>query len=245
LRRASEPIPLASTHVLAHAGLRAGEPAHTHPLLGADGGAPHGGEERERRKSTSDLPAHLTIGEGVGLQGLARRWQRPVASLENAREADARKLDLGSTRLPMPPAAVWDRFHFERQKHAGARAYSTYAERGSEEEMAQRIDERRELFTHELVGNALLRFWRVAKLAEEDEEARMPKALYVEVFARIAKALGVVAPRTGSAEQARSLAASEWASDMRGCDEAAGMDQATFCAALFELTDVWVEGARQ
>ncbi|KAG8466095.1 hypothetical protein KFE25_005665 [Diacronema lutheri] len=208
----------------------------------------------ERRKSTGDLLSALQLAAadgslsiaagGIGLQALAARWQQPGQAASEAvrRAANARKLDIGSTKLPVPRPAGWDRFHFERRPgddRSGQRAAAAYARRGSAAEMAARLEKRRALFCDEAVAASLMRFWRMARLADDDCTARMLRETYVEVFARIGKALGAERTAGGgsdaqlqAAEQARALAAAEWEVGVAGLEHAEeGMDLPTFCGS--------------
>lgn len=118
-------------------------------------------------------------------------------------------------------------------------------ERGSAEEMAVAVAERRELMRSPAVLTAIGRFWFAAGLQPDE---LMDVSTYCALYARIARALGS-SRADEPAAVTRALALADWRNDralaaVRGYDDARddGLSLAAFSAGLFELTDVWTVG---
>lgn len=204
---------------------------------------------RARRASVGVVDAsRISVMAGSDMAALASRWQRAASCAVAAAPAaagggGARRFSAVSDVAAAAAArAASDRFHFERVGADGVVAADpTYRLRGSRREMEAELEARRALLDSPAVAHALLRFWRTAGLPDD---GAMHAEQYAAVYGAIARALGSTPPGA-PVSAALELARADWAGDMAGRDASAGMPAAVFCAGLFELADVWVEGCAE
>lgn len=173
----------------------------------------------------------------------AMRRRRTTISIGSAAEAAAALAAADKCQWSAEhvdhPADERDLFPFEDRSADGTRVIISDWQRLGRREPEERIRERRRsLGGRPVVATAIAAFWRTAGLGPDE---RMSAHQYVEIYARVAQALGAAGTGPWASTRARTLARNDWARDMRGRPSAEGMPLDAFSAGMLELADLWTD----